>query len=66
MGEKGLAWVHREWRWELAAAPEVIGRAFWAVLLGLVMEAAGSGTPVDPTAVEAAVVSALAARPSPR
>jgi phosphatidylinositol alpha-1,6-mannosyltransferase len=20
MGEKGLAWVHREWRWELAAA----------------------------------------------
>jgi hypothetical protein len=28
------------------------------------MEAAGSGAPVDPTAVEAAVVSALAARPS--
>jgi hypothetical protein len=20
MGEKGLAWVDREWRWELAAA----------------------------------------------
>jgi phosphatidylinositol alpha-1,6-mannosyltransferase len=20
MGEKGLAWVEREWRWELAAA----------------------------------------------
>ncbi|HEX6492227.1 MAG TPA: TetR/AcrR family transcriptional regulator C-terminal domain-containing protein [Candidatus Dormibacteraeota bacterium] len=51
-------------RWELAAPPEVVGRAFWAVLLGLVMEAAGSGAPVDPTAVEAAVVSALAARPS--
>jgi AcrR family transcriptional regulator len=50
--------------WELAAPPEVVGRAFWAVLLGLVMEAAGSGAPVDPTAVEAAVVSALAARPS--
>jgi len=21
MGEKGLAWVDREWRWELTAAP---------------------------------------------
>ena len=50
--------------WELAAGPEVVARAFWAVLLGLVMEASGSGAPIDPTAVEAAVVGALATRPS--
>ena len=63
-GGRALAEHCARERWELAAAPEVVGRAFWAVLLGLVMEAAGSGAPVDPTAVEAAVVSALAARPS--
>jgi AcrR family transcriptional regulator len=50
--------------WDLAAGPEVVARAFWAVLLGLVMEAAGSGAPLDPTAVEAAVVGALATRPA--
>jgi AcrR family transcriptional regulator len=50
--------------WELATGPEVVARAFWAVLLGLVMEASGSGSPIDPTAVEAAVVGALATRPS--
>jgi AcrR family transcriptional regulator len=51
--------------WVLAAAPEVVARAFWAVLLGLVLETAGSGAPLDPTAVEAAVLGALGTRPHP-
>lgn len=50
--------------WELATGPETVARAFWAVLLGLVMETAGSGLPLEPTAVEAAVIGALATRPS--
>lgn len=45
--------------WQLAAAPDVIARAFWAVLLGLVLEAAGSGSTPDPDAVQAALASAL-------
>jgi AcrR family transcriptional regulator len=51
--------------WELAAAPEVVARAFWAVLLGLGLEAAGSGATADPGAVEVAVLGALGTRTSP-
>ncbi|HEV7467868.1 MAG TPA: TetR/AcrR family transcriptional regulator C-terminal domain-containing protein [Candidatus Dormibacteraeota bacterium] len=50
--------------WVLSAAPEAVARAFWAVLLGLVMEAAGAGAPLDATAAEAAVLGALGTRPS--
>jgi AcrR family transcriptional regulator len=53
--------------WELAVAPDAVARGFWAVLLGLVLEAAGSGSTPDPGAVEAAVLGALGTRPrSPR
>jgi len=66
-GARALAERSARDGWRLAADPAVIARAFWAVLLGLVIEAAGSGTELDRDAAEAAVLGALATqRPTPR
>src|SRR5437899_1210147 len=59
--EGARAWGERrrQRRWGSDAPDEAVARGFWAVILGLVLERAGSGEAFDLEAAEAAVLATL-------
>lgn len=65
--EGARAWSERCARqgWAVTAPPEAVARGFWAVILGLVVERAGSGDAFDLRTAEAAVLATLSVQFSP-
>jgi AcrR family transcriptional regulator len=59
--EGARAWGERRrrHRWRSDAPDDAVARGFWAVILGLVLERAGSGDAFDLDAAEAAVLATL-------
>ena len=62
--EGARAWEERcqAREWSVDAPPEAVARGFWAIVLGLVLERAGSSKAFDHATAEAAVVATLSAR----
>ncbi|WP_163705400.1 TetR/AcrR family transcriptional regulator [Mycolicibacter senuensis] len=50
-------WSRKGWR--LTTPPQAISRVMWATALGLALEQAGTGIPIDPVAAESAIAAAL-------
>jgi AcrR family transcriptional regulator len=65
--EGARAWSERAARqgWPVSAPADAVARGFWAVILGLVLERAGSGDAFDLATAEAAVLATLSVRYSP-
>jgi len=59
--EGARAWTEtcRRRRWPMQAAPEATARGFWAILLGVALEQAGSGRAFDRDVAEATVLAVL-------
>jgi AcrR family transcriptional regulator len=65
--EGARAWSERCSRqgWAVTAPADAVARGFWAVILGLVLERAGSGGAFDLGTAEAAVLATLSVQYSP-